>query len=61
MNFKFLMLFAVSFLFSFGKKEKKPALDDYYIIENSKDFQNLVYKSDYKTYRDILYTNVVFN
>ena len=64
MVFKFLnivSIFIIAFLFSFNQKEKKVFLDDYYIVEKEDEIQNLVYTKDYRTYKDILYTSVVFN
>ena len=64
MIFKFLniaSIFIIAFFFSFSQEEKKVFLNDYYIVEKEDEIQNLVYTKDYRTYRDILYTNVVFN
>jgi len=64
MNFKFLnalVFFSALFLFLTKSNVKKHELVDYYIVEESKEFNNLVYTIEYKDYRDSLYTNVVFN
>jgi len=65
MFFKFLnyycIVFVILFLFSFKQKETKILLNDYYIIKKDNDIQKLIYYKDYKTYKDILYTKVVFD
>jgi hypothetical protein len=64
MIFKFFNLatiFIITFLFSFSQEEKKVFLNDYYIIEKEDEIQKLVYTKSYNAYKDILYTNVVFD
>ena len=64
MIFKFLnvlTIFIIAFFFSFSQKENKIFFNDYYIIENNNDLQELMYLKEYDDYKDILYTKVVFD
>ena len=60
-NFNILVIFGIFFLFSVKKSEKNNILDDYYTVEKNKEFKKLIYTRGYNDYKDILYSNVVFD
>ena len=60
-NFNILLIFGIFFLFSVEKSEKNNILDDYYTVEKNKEFKKLIYTRGYNDYKDILYSNIVFD
>ncbi|MEL0300574.1 MAG: glycerate kinase [Flavobacteriaceae bacterium] len=40
---------------------KEIVLDDLYVVEKNEEFKKLVYTNSFSSYRDSLYTNVVFD
>ena len=60
-NFNILVIFGIFFLFSVEKSEKNNILDDYYTVEKNKEFKKLIYTRGYNDYKDILYSNIVFD
>lgn len=64
MKFKIVNLaivFASMFLLAYNGNKKEIVLDNYYIVEKEEEFKKLILTNEFNSYRDSLYTNVVFD
>ena len=64
MKFKIInlaLVFTSVFLLAYNNTKKEIVLDDLYVVEKNEEFKKLVYTNDFNSYRDSLYTNVVFD
>jgi hypothetical protein len=64
MKFKIInlaLVFTSIFLLAYNNTKKEIVLDDLYVVEKNEEFKKLVYTNSFSSYRDSLYTNVVFD